>query len=405
MPTAPRSGDDATFQRTTAAFAAVVLLIVIGIGFELTRQSLLSIEKFGLQLLDARAHGIRSPENSARCRSSGARSTRRSWRCSSPRRSRSASRSSSPSSSPGLAAAAADVPDGTARGDSLDRLRPVGRSSCWCPLVRKLETAISGTRLAAAADLQRRAATASGCSPPALILAIMVIPFYFVGGARSSEGGAPGPARGGLRAGRDAVGDDPRRAPASAEPASSAPIMLGFGRALGETMAVTMVIGNNPQISAVALRPAVHDGRRDRQRVHRGRRRALPARPDRDRARVCSSITLVVNACSRLLIWSMSRESNEPPGACARGESGRRPRHDATPAPAECVHSSRWSPTWSVRGRGAARAAPAGLHPVLRPRAEASRRIECGTSSRKLPKPVGRARRAAWPTRSSARSS
>ena len=26
-------------------------------------------------------------------------------------------------------------------------------------------------------------------------------------------------------------------------------IMLGFGRALGETMAVTMVIGNNPQIS------------------------------------------------------------------------------------------------------------------------------------------------------------
>jgi len=26
-------------------------------------------------------------------------------------------------------------------------------------------------------------------------------------------------------------------------------IMLGFGRALGETMAVTMVIGNNPQVS------------------------------------------------------------------------------------------------------------------------------------------------------------
>src|SRR6185436_1021393 len=26
-------------------------------------------------------------------------------------------------------------------------------------------------------------------------------------------------------------------------------VMLGFGRALGETMAVTMVIGNNPQVS------------------------------------------------------------------------------------------------------------------------------------------------------------
>ena len=32
-------------------------------------------------------------------------------------------------------------------------------------------------------------------------------------------------------------------------------IMLGFGRALGETMAVTMVIGNNPQITASLFKP------------------------------------------------------------------------------------------------------------------------------------------------------
>jgi phosphate transport system permease protein len=32
-------------------------------------------------------------------------------------------------------------------------------------------------------------------------------------------------------------------------------IMLGFGRALGETMAVTMVIGNNPQITASLFAP------------------------------------------------------------------------------------------------------------------------------------------------------
>jgi phosphate transport system permease protein len=31
--------------------------------------------------------------------------------------------------------------------------------------------------------------------------------------------------------------------------------MLGFGRALGETMAVTMVIGNNPRISASLFAP------------------------------------------------------------------------------------------------------------------------------------------------------
>jgi phosphate transport system permease protein len=31
--------------------------------------------------------------------------------------------------------------------------------------------------------------------------------------------------------------------------------MLGLGRALGETMAVTMVIGNNPQVSASLFAP------------------------------------------------------------------------------------------------------------------------------------------------------
>ena len=32
-------------------------------------------------------------------------------------------------------------------------------------------------------------------------------------------------------------------------------VMLGFGRALGETMAVTMVIGNNPQVTASLFAP------------------------------------------------------------------------------------------------------------------------------------------------------
>ena len=32
-------------------------------------------------------------------------------------------------------------------------------------------------------------------------------------------------------------------------------VMLGFGRALGETMAVTMVIGNNPQVSTSLFAP------------------------------------------------------------------------------------------------------------------------------------------------------
>ena len=52
-------------------------------------------------------------------------------------------------------------------------------------------------------------------------------------------------------------------------------VMLGLGRALGETMAVTFVIGNAHRISALAAR-ARHDHLgHHRQRVHRGRRRPL----------------------------------------------------------------------------------------------------------------------------------
>src|SRR5918996_2284522 len=44
-----RGSDDRGFRLGTGAFAALVLLIVAGIAFELTRQSTLSISKFGLK--------------------------------------------------------------------------------------------------------------------------------------------------------------------------------------------------------------------------------------------------------------------------------------------------------------------------------------------------------------------
>ncbi|HEX9493166.1 MAG TPA: phosphate ABC transporter permease subunit PstC, partial [Thermoanaerobaculia bacterium] len=49
-----RSADDRLFRMTTGIFAALVLLLVIGIGFELWRQSLLSIEKFGFRFWTGR---------------------------------------------------------------------------------------------------------------------------------------------------------------------------------------------------------------------------------------------------------------------------------------------------------------------------------------------------------------
>ena len=58
-------------------------------------------------------------------------------------------------------------------------------------------------------------------------------------------------------------------------------VMLGLGRALGETMAVTFVIGNAHKISASLLAPGHDDFGHHRQRVHRSGRRPLHLVADR----------------------------------------------------------------------------------------------------------------------------
>src|SRR5260370_29784559 len=49
-----RWADDRIFRFTTGIFAALVLLLVLGIGFELWRQSMLSIAKFGFKFWTGR---------------------------------------------------------------------------------------------------------------------------------------------------------------------------------------------------------------------------------------------------------------------------------------------------------------------------------------------------------------
>jgi phosphate transport system permease protein len=83
-------------------------------------------------------------------------------------------------------------------------------------------------------------------------------------------------------------------------------VMLGFGRALGETMAVTMVIGNSPQISLSLNAPQYTMA-------------AVIANEFTEAADdlylnalveiglVLFAITLIINVCSRLLILSMTR--------------------------------------------------------------------------------------------------
>jgi len=93
-------------------------------------------------------------------------------------------------------------------------------------------------------------------------------------------------------------------------------IILGLGRAIGETMAVTMVIGNNPQVSASLFAPQYSMA-------------AVIANEFTEAADdlylsalieiglVLFIITLVINALSRLLIWSVTREVKVKKGRAA----------------------------------------------------------------------------------------
>jgi phosphate transport system permease protein len=91
-------------------------------------------------------------------------------------------------------------------------------------------------------------------------------------------------------------------------------LILGFGRALGETMAVTMVIGNNAQIKASLFAPGYSMA-------------AVLANEFAEAADdlylsalieiglVLFAITLMVNMASRVLIWQMNRPARAPRAA------------------------------------------------------------------------------------------
>jgi phosphate transport system permease protein len=159
-----------------------------------------------------------------------------------------------------------------------------------------------------------------GMLSAALILAIMVIPFTS-SVAREVLKSVPGAQREGAYALGATRFEAIRAALFYARTGVIGAIMLGFGRALGETMAVTMVIGNNPKISASLFAPQYtmaavianeFTEAADELYLHALIEIGL----------VLFIITLIVNSLSRLLIWSMARSARR---------ATRRPRPSAEP--------------------------------------------------------------------------
>jgi phosphate transport system permease protein len=144
-----------------------------------------------------------------------------------------------------------------------------------------------------------------GMLSAALILAVMVIPFTSSVSREVLKAVPPAQREGAYALGATRF-EAIRTSLFYARTGIVGAIMLGFGRALGETMAVTMVIGNNPKISASLFAPQYTMA-------------AVIANEFTEAADplylaalveiglVLFVMTLIVNSLSRLLIWSMTR--------------------------------------------------------------------------------------------------
>jgi phosphate transport system permease protein len=171
------------------------------------------------------------------------------------------------------------------------------------PAVRAVETSLP--------DAVRKLPLFSG--PPlglgmlsaALVLAIMVIPFISSISREVLKSVPPAQREGAYALGATRF-EAIRAAVFYARTGIVGAVMLGFGRALGETMAVTMVIGNNPRISASLFAPqytmAAVVANEFAEASNELYLSALV-----EIGLVLFIITLIINSLSRLLIWSMAR--------------------------------------------------------------------------------------------------
>jgi phosphate transport system permease protein len=290
-----------SFRITIGAFAALLVLLVVVIGVELTRQSWLSIQRFGLDFWFTRTWDPVAGEFGALPFLWGTLySSILALVIATP-------------IALGIAVFVCELSPAWLR-DPLVFLTELLAAipsivyGLWglfvlVPIVRQLETATP--------DAMRAFPLFSG--PPlgvgmlaaALILAIMIIPFTS-SVAREVLRTIPLAQREAAYALGATRFEAIRSAMFMARTGLVGAVMLGFGRALGETMAVTMVIGNNPQVTTSLFAPQYtmaavianeFTEATDDLYLHALIEIGL----------LLFIITLVVNSASRLLIWTMGR--------------------------------------------------------------------------------------------------
>jgi phosphate transport system permease protein len=290
---------DIGFRIGTGLFGLVLVLIVCAIGFELTRQSLLSIQKFGLNFWRTETWDPVAGEFGALPFIWGTLYS-----------SVVALLIATPIAL-GIAIFISELSPAFLRQPlvfltELLAAIPSIVYGLWgifvlVPAVRALETAMPA--VLRQLPLFSGPPLGVGMLSAALILAIMVIPFTS-SVAREVLKSVPLTQREGAYALGATRFEAIMAALYYARTGIVGAVMLGFGRALGETMAVTMVIGNNPKVSMSLFAPQYtmaavianeFTEAADELYLHALIEIGL----------VLFIITLVVNSLSRVLIWSM----------------------------------------------------------------------------------------------------
>jgi len=314
-PSSRRSADDRLFRLGTGFFAFLVVFLVAGIAFELYRTSGLSIQKFGFNFWRTRTWDPVSGEFGALPFLWGTLySSFLALLISTP-------------IALGIAIFLSELSPQFLRTPlvfltELLAAIPSIVYGLWgvfvlVPLVRKLQLLMP--------DWLRKTSLFSG--PPvgvgmlaaALILAVMVIPFTS-SVAREVLKAVPATQREAAYALGATRWEAIRAAMRYGRTGVIGAVMLGLGRAVGETMAVTMVIGNSPRVTLSLFAPQYTMA-------------AVIANEFTEAADdlylsalievglVLFVMTLVINALSRLLIWSVNRKVTARAGQAAAPES------------------------------------------------------------------------------------